>query len=154
MKKFTVKENISRLLKDEIFVFGSNLKGVHGKGSAKTAYLKFGAKLGVGEGLVGNTYAIPTKDKDLNPLSLDMIQLKILSFFNCCLLNKNKTFIVTRIGCGYAGYKDNQIAPLFSNSPDNVLLPEVWKLYLKENPYISSFLEYKIKGERHGDRWS
>jgi len=80
-KKITVKENISRLLKDEIIVSGSNLKGVHGKGAAKTAYLRFGVKLGIGEGLVGNTYAIPTKDKDLNPLSLDMIQLKILSFF-------------------------------------------------------------------------
>lgn len=151
MEKFTVKENISRLLKDEIFVFGSNLKGIHGKGAAKIAYLKFGAKLGKNEGLYGNTYAIPTKDKYLKPLSLDMIQLKILYFFNCCLLNKNKTFLVTRIGCGLAGYKDSEIAPLFSKSPDNVRLPEIWKLYLKENPFISDFLKYKIEGEKYGN---
>lgn len=115
---------ITKLQPNEIFVFGSNLAGRHGKGAALTARQKFGAIYGQGIGLQGQSYGIPTKDKKLNILPLDVIQLHVTNFIKFAKNNQKLTFLVTPIGCGLAGYKTEQIAPLFQEIPKNIKLPK------------------------------
>lgn len=110
-----------------IFVFGSNLAGRHGKGAALTAMKEYGAIYGKGEGLQGNSYAIPTKDKNLKTLPLACIYVYVLHFLVFAEVHPEFIFKVTRIGCGLAGYKDEDIAPMFKEAPYNCLLPEEWK---------------------------
>lgn len=110
-----------------IFVFGSNLAGRHGKGAALTARLKYGAVQGEGIGPTGDAYAIPTKDKDLNPLPLHIIAYYIGGFVAYATLHPHLKFKVTRVGCGLAGYRDEQIAPFFRVCPDNCELPDGWR---------------------------
>lgn len=110
-----------------IFVFGSNLAGRHGAGAAKTALKDYGAIYGQGEGLQGNAYAIPTKDENLNVLSLDKIETYVNNFLDFAKNNPQYIFLVTRIGCGLAGYKDEDIKPMFKNISSNVELPIEWK---------------------------
>lgn len=109
-----------------VFVFGSNLAGRHGKGSALDARVKYGAQLGVGEGPTGNAYAIPTKTGDLRTRSLDAIRVSVEKFKAYALGRPDLTFQVTRVGCGLAGYRDDQIGPMFSDAPENCLLPGEW----------------------------
>lgn len=109
-----------------IFVFGSNLAGRHGKGAALHARQKYGAIYGQGEGLQGQSYAIPTKDERLRTLPLDRIRGHVRRFIYFAFANPGMEFEVTRIGCGLAGYKDEQIAPFFYAAPTNVVLPEGW----------------------------
>lgn len=109
-----------------VFVFGSNLAGRHGKGAALDARLRHGAQLGVGEGPTGNAYAIPTKTGDLRTRSLDDIRASVARFKAYALNRPDLTFQVTRIGCGLAGYCDDQIGPMFSDAPSNCTLPEEW----------------------------
>jgi hypothetical protein len=129
LNKRITPENISKLEKNEVFVFGSNESGIHGAGAAQLAYLNFGAKLGMGFGLSGNAYgecfAIPTKDWYIKTLQLEEIQFYINRFIDFTKLNKNKKFYVTKIGCGLAGYNVDDIAPLFKEAQnlDNVFLP-------------------------------
>lgn len=110
-----------------IFVFGSNLAGRHGKGAALTARFQHGAIYGQGYGRQGNSFAIPTKDHQLRTLPLDRIKEYIEKFLNYARAIEAETFNVTRIGCGYAGYKDEQIAPMFKSAPSNCVLPEGWR---------------------------
>jgi hypothetical protein len=121
-------EPITALRSNEIFVFGSNLAGRHGRGAAKTAFLKFGAKLGQGRGLAGRSFAIATKDERLAILPLPVIGAQIASFLRFAADHPNKRFLVTQIGCGLAGYRPEQIAPLFLQFelPGNVTLPGVF----------------------------
>lgn len=107
----------------EIFVFGSNLAGVHGAGAAQTAYMKHGAKWGVGEGIEGNSYALPTKDYEIQSLSLWEINNYVDRFLDVAKRLPNHKFVVTAIGCGLAGYKVEEIAPMFAGCPSNVFLP-------------------------------
>lgn len=109
-----------------IFVFGSNLAGRHGKGAALAATQQHGAVYGVGVGRTGNAYAIPTKDEHLRTLPLLRISLYVDDFIAYAIQHKDLRFEVTRIGCGLAGYKDHQIAPMFRDAPDNCDLPEGW----------------------------
>ena len=114
-------ENITSLAPDEVFVFGSNLQGLHAGGAARVAYQKFGAVMGQGVGMQGQSYAIPTIHggiKDIKPYVDDFIEL--------AREWDQTTFYVTRIGCGIAGFKDEDIAPLFDEAYDlyNVRLPE------------------------------
>lgn len=110
-----------------IFVFGSNLAGIHGAGAALTARRDYGAKIGVGSGPTGQSYAIPTKaTPDGPPLPLEQIQLLVSAFLWYAAEHPTTPFLVTRIGCGLAGYSDEQIAPLFDGAPANVLLPGLW----------------------------
>jgi hypothetical protein len=102
-----------------IFVFGSNLAGRHGRGAALEARKKHGAIYGQGEGRQGNRYAIPTKDADLLPMSLDDIYNAVARFLVCARLNPELQFNVTRIGCGLAGYTEADIRPMFSGAPSN-----------------------------------
>ena len=111
----------------EIFVFGSNLAGRHGAGAALFARHNHGAIYGQGIGLQGQSYAIPTKDKYLQPLSLEQIESHVKQFIWFAQQNQWMKFNVTRIGCGLAGYDDYQIAPMFRDAPLNCNLPEGWR---------------------------
>lgn len=113
----------------EIFVFGSNLAGVHGAGAAKQA-VKYGAMFGQGVGLQGLTYAIPTKGYDIKTLPIEKIIPYIERFKKFTLDYPQSKFFVTRVGCGLAGYKDNQIAPLFRGCGSNCNFPVEWERYL------------------------
>ena len=117
----------------KIFVFGSNMAGRHGKGAALTAFKKHGAIYGQGYGLQGNSFGIPTKDGDLRPLSLARIEKNVDTFIKYASLNETIQFIVTRIGCGEAGYDDSEIAPLFKNAPENCILPVGWRAIAEAN---------------------
>lgn len=112
-----------------IFVFGSNLAGVHGAGTALYARKHHGAIYGQGIGLQGNSYGIPTKDLYIRTLPLDVIEHYVDKFIQFAKDNHEMVFQVTRIGCGLAGYTDKQIAPMFKNAPSNCLLPEGWRDY-------------------------
>ena len=115
---------ITRLEPNEIFVFGSNLAGFHGGGAARIAYEQFGAEWGVGVGRTGQCYAIPTMQG-----GVETIRPYVDEFIEYTKQHPELTFLVTRIGCGIAGFTDEQIAPLFAaarNLP-NVALPEGWR---------------------------
>lgn len=118
----TTPERITSLRPNEIFVFGSNLAGVHGAGAARCA-LKFGAMYGEGIGHLGQTYAIPTKDSNIKTLPLWKIECYVKRFLEFATALNERTFLVTPIGCGLAGYSPKDIAPMFKNSPPNVILP-------------------------------
>lgn len=117
----------------DVFVFGSNLAGRHGKGAALHARKHFGAIYGKGEGRQGNSYAIPTKDGNLNTLSLDDIYIFVLEFKMYARDHFEESFNVTEIGCGLAGYTPDDIAQMFNGCPENVNLPESFKKIIKEN---------------------
>lgn len=110
-----------------IFVFGSNLAGRHGRGAALAAKKYHGAIQGCGEGLQGNSYAIPTKDANLTPLSLKRIKECADRFLAFARAYPDLSFQLTAIGTGLAGYRADQIAPMFANAPANVLLPEEFR---------------------------
>lgn len=126
MKNRITPNNITRLKLKEIFVFGSNLSGKHGKGAARTA-LEWGARWGKGVGLYGSTYGIPTKGHSVRH-TLPIIEIKpfVDDFIVAAKDNPDYTFLVTEIGCGLAGYDANDIAPLFKDAMNvnNIHLPE------------------------------
>lgn len=112
-----------------IFVFGSNLAGRHGKGAAKYALENHGAVYGKGVGRRGNSYAIPTKDKNLKVLSLGQIESHLNIFFNYARNGApHEDFMLTPIGTGYAGYSKKEIAKLLYDLevPPNVYLSREW----------------------------
>ena len=115
-----------------IFVFGSNLAGRHGAGAAKAAMEKFGARYGVGIGFTGNSYAIPTKDYEVETLKFSAVKFFIRQFTQVSYAMRETEFFITRVGCGLAGYTDDQIAPLFKEcNPQNCSMPEEWENYLE-----------------------
>lgn len=114
----------------ECFVFGSNLAGVHGAGAAAYARKHHGAILGQGIGLQGNSYGIPTKDSNIHTLPIQDITKYVNQFIEFANTHREMTFMVTRIGCGLAGYTDIQIAPLFKDAPDNCVLPNEWEQFI------------------------
>ena len=113
-------DRISELKDNEIFVFGSNLAGHHGGGAARLAYNRFGAVWGQGVGLQGQAYAIPTVQG-----GVETIKPYVDQFIEFATSHPELTFLVTRIGCGIAGFRDEEIAPLFAAALDveNVILP-------------------------------
>jgi hypothetical protein len=116
----TTPKWITSLQPDEVFVFGSNLQGLHAGGAAKLA-MQWGAVWGKGVGLQGQTYAIPTMQG-----GVDTIRPYVDEFISLAKQHPNKTFLVTEIGCGIAGFTVEQIAPLFKKAVDveNIYLPE------------------------------
>lgn len=122
--------DIEELEDNQIFVFGSNLAGRHGKGAALIARQKFGAEYGIGVGLTGRCYAIATKDEKLRQLSLDLVSNQIENFKVSARRNPDLEFLVTRVGCGLAGFKDEVIAPLFADAPSNCVFNFEWMEYL------------------------
>jgi len=109
-----------------IFVFGSNLAGRHGKGAALHARQHHGAVYGVGEGMAGNSYALPTKDKYMRTRSLNGIKRSVDRFIRHANNNPDLQFEVTKVGCGLAGYSEEDISPMFKDAPSNCVLPEGW----------------------------
>lgn len=114
-------ERIIRLEPNEIFVFGSNLAGAHGGGAARIALDFFGAVWGQGVGLQGQSYAIPTMQG-----GVETIKPYVDEFIDFARLHPELKFLVTRIGCGIAGFRDEEIGPLFKDATDvdNVILPK------------------------------
>lgn len=121
--KRTTPDRITDLKPNEIFVFGSNLQGMHGGGAAYIAYRKFGAIWGQGIGLQGQSYGIPTMQG-----GVDTIRPYVDEFIQFAKQHPELIFLVTRIGCGIAGFTDSQIAPLFASAHDvaNIVLPRNW----------------------------
>lgn len=119
-----------RLIPESYLVFGSNLSGIHGAGAARTAHEKWGAECGVGEGLTGRAYALPTKEKDVaTTRSADDILLSIAKFVNVALTNPDKLFIVTPVGCGLAGLREENVMSLIreAGGPSrNMLFTASW----------------------------
>ena len=119
---------ISELKADEVFVFGSNLEGMHGGGAAYVAFKQFGAVMGCGVGLRGQSYAIPTMQG-----GVETIEPYVSAFISYAQEHPELFFYVTRIGCGIAGFRDKEIAPLFGEAVclENVCLPESFVKALK-----------------------
>ena len=114
-------ERITELKADEVFVFGSNLAGMHGGGAALIAFQKFGAVMGCGVGLRGQSYAIPTMQG-----GVETIKPYVDEFIAFAKSRPDLFFYVTRIGCGIAGFRDREIAPLFTTAREmeNICLPK------------------------------
>lgn len=113
-------EFITSLGPNEIFVFGSNIHGMHGGGAARIASMKFGAEWGIGEGLTGQCYALPTMEG-----GVDYIAGKVRNFIACAKEHPELRFYVTKVACGIAGFSIEEIGPLFADAIDmeNVILP-------------------------------
>ena len=139
-KRFT-PERITELKANEVFVFGSNLAGAHAGGAARIAMEKFGAVWGQGVGLQGQSYAIPTMQG-----GVETIKPYVDEFISFAKEHQNLTFLVTRIGCGIAGFKDEEIAPLFVDALniDNIILPESFDTILG-NPSVKSAKRPDVK---------
>lgn len=125
---------ITHLKPHEVFVFGSNLLGVHGAGAAKTALDKFGAIWGQGVGLQGKSYAIPTKDRNIITLPISEIKPYVDKFIKYAEFRHDLDFLVTEIGCGLANLTPEQVAPLFKKAQHitNIYLPERFKKILEQ----------------------
>ena len=125
-------ENITHLEPNQIFVYGANSAGIHGAGAAKLA-LKWGAKM-YEYGLNGQTYGIPTKDRQIYTLPLDEIRVHVDDFLALAFSHQEYEFLVTKIGTGLAGIPISDIAPLFkiieTGVFENVILPEEFYKYI------------------------
>ena len=143
-----LKEAAPESKRDMIFVFGSNKAGIHGGGAARYALLKFGAVMGVGEGLTGRSYALPTKGQPGNvdrqtkigsTLPLVQIQQHVDLFLQFARDNPDLNFQVTRVGCGLAGLKDEWVAPMFFKAPKNCFFDTEWQKLLPERNEVYRF---------------
>lgn len=137
MRRIT-PEIISYLNPDEVFVFGSDIQGKHMSGADRTAFEKFGAKMGVGLGLQGQSYAIPTMNGDLSSL-----ESYVRTFIQYAKNNHRTRFYVTPIGCGIAGYSPEIIAPLFIDAIDcvNIFLPKSFWRIIEKKKRIEKYRE-------------
>lgn len=130
-------EHIDKLRQNEIFVFGSNLNGCHGGGAALIAYERFGAKLGVAEGFSGQTYAIPTLDKNMKKVSSEELAVSLSRFFVEVKKHQEYVFYLTKIGCGIDGWSVEEVRRIFwlvvdkftysGNLPNNLIIPKEFK---------------------------
>ena len=114
----TSPRRITELAEDEVFVFGSNASGAHGAGAALTAYERFGAIWGQRHGLQGQSYGIDTMS------GWDALVADVRDFLGFAREHPELTFLLTPVGTGIAGWSATEVAPLFADAPDNVLLPE------------------------------
>lgn len=122
-----------------VFVFGSNMSGIHGAGAAAYAHKKLGAPWGKGEGCYsGNdvprfTYALPTKGYRIEPLQIQDIRAAVDRFIAFAMAEPNMKFQVTQVGCGLGGFTKEQIAPLFFDAPLNCFFDEAWENILGDD---------------------
>lgn len=122
----TTPEKIDSLKENEVFVFGSNLNGNHAGGAAKLAQEKFGAIPGIGEGFMGQSYAFPTLDKNMDKASNRSIKKSATRLFASAKNNPNHMFLLTKVGCGIAGFEESEIAKFFKKMPENIIKPLNW----------------------------
>lgn len=119
--------------KGPILVFGSNEAGIHGAGAAKFALIKRGAVMHQGIGMTGNSYAFPTKDRNIETLPIEKVKHYAQEFKNFARANPSLKFQLTRVGCGLAGFTDREIYPLFEKDlPPNVYIPGYWSKQFKK----------------------
>ena len=129
MSKKRISSNyITQLAPNEVFVFGSNLQGMHGGGAARLAYREFGAEWGQGVGLFGQSYAIPTMQG-----GVETIKPYVDDFIEFAKKHSELDFLVTEIGCGIAGFTPQEIAPLFSR----VITEDIQNIYLPDSFYAA-----------------
>ncbi|WP_208645500.1 A1S_2505 family phage non-structural protein [Mucilaginibacter endophyticus] len=144
MKIKITPSKITKLKKNEVFVFGSNLLGNHAGGAARLAVEQFGAINGQAEGLQGQSYAIPTLNKNMEKISLDVLQYHVNKFANDVEATPKLQFLLTDVGCGIAGFKAEEVAPLFTelykkNLP-NISFPKSFvDLLITEGPVVPGF---------------
>lgn len=117
---------IGKLEKNQLFVFGSNIAGMHAGGAARQAKEMFGAEEGIGEGMTGSCYAFPTLGRELSRRSHADLELSVAKLYLCCLDNPDKEFLLTRVGCGIAGYGESYMMGMFGDPPENLILPSGW----------------------------
>ena len=130
MKRYT-PENLTELQSNQIFVFGSNANGWHNGGSAFYAFRKFGAVYGEGEGLFGSSYALPTLDKDFQKVSIFQLKESFKKLFSCAEENNDKIFLLTKVGCGIAGWTIEEVKDIlwkaaneYEQFPKNIVIPQ------------------------------
>jgi len=116
----TTPSNISELPDNGVFVFGSNAEGHHGAGAALTAVQRFGAIDGVGEGLQGQSYGLPTME---GIRAFEMAARRFVAFAQA---HPELEFYLTKVGCGIAGYREDEVIPFFADAPSNVIKPPGW----------------------------
>ena len=130
---------VKSLPENTVFVFGSNLAGQHAGGAARTAYEHFGAVMGVGRGWAGQSYAIPTTNEHLQQMPLSQIQHYIDDFKIYTKNHPKIKYFITSVGCGIAGYKVEEIAPMFKGISHNVIFPQSFRPFVeKALPKITS----------------
>jgi hypothetical protein len=117
---------ITDLQPHERFVFGSNLGGHHYGGAAAQAYSDFGAQWGVAEGITGSSYAFPTLDAELKQMPMHRLKVARDKLYGTAIAHPELTFLLTKVGCGIAGYSEDEMRELFSDAPTNVRKPEGW----------------------------
>lgn len=146
MERRYTPDRIETLAENEIFVFGSNLSGFHGGSAARVAYEYFGTEWGKGVGLYGQTYAIPTMQG-----GVETIKPYVDEFIAFAKNNTNLTFLVTRIGCGIAGFDDEDIAPLFKDAidVDNIILPKEFVELIIDGDFDKFHLDRFLKAQQY-----
>jgi hypothetical protein len=117
---------ITSLEDKEVFVFGANMAGAHAGGAALQAFEQFGAEWGVGEGLTGHCYAFPTLNEKMERHGDGELHCIKHAFYRCVNAHPELTFLLTKVGCGIAGYDENIMRKLFSDAPKNVIKPAGW----------------------------
>lgn len=117
---------INSLKPNEYFIFGSNLAGNHAGGAARQAHEQFGAEMGVGEGITGQSYAFPTLDENFKKVSNTRLHMARLRLYETANTRPDKTFLLTKVGCGIAGFDEEKMKRLFTNAPKNIVKPEGW----------------------------
>jgi hypothetical protein len=111
----------------QVFIFGSNLAGRHAGGSAKQAREQFGAEEGIGEGMTNQCYAFPTLNADFSKRTESELRESVLRLCITAQDNPDKDFLLTKVGCGIAGYPEEYMKKLFVGMSENVILPDDWK---------------------------
>lgn len=113
-------EMITKLEPQQIFIFGSNLAGIHAGGAARQAKEQFGAIEGQGEGLQGQSYAFPTLDKHFGKLTVRELEVSVKNLYREANDNPDKEFLLTKVGEGIAGYSPEYMKTLFGELPKNI----------------------------------
>lgn len=122
-----------------IFVFGSNESGIHGAGAARYAFERKGARMQQGFGMSGESFAIPTKNWNICALNIKHVKHYVDRFINYTSFHSELEFQVTAIGCGLAGFRHFEIAPLFKNAPDNCYFDSLWQIHLPYKKFWGTF---------------
>lgn len=118
---------IERLNENEVFVFGSNMIGFHGAGAALQAKEKFGAQNGIAEGMTGQCYAFPTLNEEFGKRTDEEWSSSVQKLYRCVIENPDKKFLLTKVGCGIAGYDEEWVKQCFLyDCPKNIIKPEGW----------------------------